>query len=180
MVAWINDDSSHVRQWDCVEPYSMADHLRDSMKRMGYSTVSSYGIWYKYQQGYTQPNTVISAGSRADSGVLESIRSLLHLPITFMQTINRFLYGPTPEERVRAWQAKLRQESRVLDREMRQVRPLTTNDRTRVLTSVFSWTLKLTRSGKPSSNSRRRAITSQRGSWRVRSCEVTNRRIDSQ
>jgi hypothetical protein len=80
-----------------------------------------------------------SAGSRADSdGVLESIQSLLHLPITFMQTINRFLYGPTPEERVRVWQAKLRQESRVLDREMRQVRPLATKDRTRVLTSVLA------------------------------------------
>ncbi|KAF5390635.1 hypothetical protein D9757_002754 [Collybiopsis confluens] len=38
-----------------------------------------------------------------------------------MQTINRFLYGPTPEERVRAWQAKLRQESRKLDRDMRQL-----------------------------------------------------------
>ncbi|PPQ94023.1 hypothetical protein CVT25_009871 [Psilocybe cyanescens] len=38
-----------------------------------------------------------------------------------MQTINRFLYGPTPEERVRAWQAKLRAESRQLDREMRQL-----------------------------------------------------------
>jgi charged multivesicular body protein 3 len=38
-----------------------------------------------------------------------------------MHTINRFLYGPTPEERVRAWQGKLRQESRVLDREMRQL-----------------------------------------------------------
>ncbi|KAI0005008.1 vacuolar sorting protein VPS24 [Russula compacta] len=38
-----------------------------------------------------------------------------------MQTINRFLYGPTPEDRVRAWQAKLRQESRVLDRETRQL-----------------------------------------------------------
>ena len=38
-----------------------------------------------------------------------------------MQSINRFLYGPTPEERVRAWQAKLRAESRQLDREMRQV-----------------------------------------------------------
>ncbi len=49
--------------------------------------------------------------------------SPLRLPISFMQTINRFLYGPTPEDRVRAWQAKLRQESRVLDREMRQVRP---------------------------------------------------------
>jgi len=38
-----------------------------------------------------------------------------------MQAINRFLYGPTPEEKVRAWQAKLRAESRLLDREMRQV-----------------------------------------------------------
>jgi charged multivesicular body protein 3 len=38
-----------------------------------------------------------------------------------MQSINRFLYGPSPEERVRAWQAKLRAESRQLEREMRQV-----------------------------------------------------------
>ncbi len=38
-----------------------------------------------------------------------------------MQSINRFLYGPTPEERVRQWQTKLRSESRQLDREMRQV-----------------------------------------------------------
>lgn len=38
-----------------------------------------------------------------------------------MQSINRFLYGPTPEEKVRAWQAKLRSEARQLDREMRQV-----------------------------------------------------------
>ncbi|KAK2466252.1 hypothetical protein APHAL10511_001894 [Amanita phalloides] len=36
-------------------------------------------------------------------------------------SINRFLYGPTPEERVRAWQTKLRAESRQLDREMRQL-----------------------------------------------------------
>ncbi len=50
----------------------------------------------------------------------------LHLLISFMQTINRFLYGPTPEDQVRAWQAKLRQESRMLDREMRQVWPLVT------------------------------------------------------
>ena len=41
---------------------------------------------------------------------------------TSMQSINRFLYGPTPEERVRTWQTKLRAESRNLDREMRQVR----------------------------------------------------------
>lgn len=38
-----------------------------------------------------------------------------------MQTINRFLYGPSAEEKVRAWQTKLRAEQRQLDREMRQV-----------------------------------------------------------
>ncbi|KAL4241968.1 Snf7 family protein [Abortiporus biennis] len=38
-----------------------------------------------------------------------------------MQSINRFLYGPTAEEKVRAWQGKLRAEQRVLDREMRQL-----------------------------------------------------------
>ena len=38
-----------------------------------------------------------------------------------MQSINRFLYGPTPEEKVRAWQSKIRAEQRQLDREMRQV-----------------------------------------------------------
>ncbi|KAI0318690.1 vacuolar sorting protein Vps24 [Amylostereum chailletii] len=38
-----------------------------------------------------------------------------------MQAVSRFLYGPTPEERVRAWQGKLRQEKRTLDREMRQL-----------------------------------------------------------
>ncbi|KII95136.1 hypothetical protein PLICRDRAFT_33971 [Plicaturopsis crispa FD-325 SS-3] len=38
-----------------------------------------------------------------------------------MQSINRFLYGPTPDEKIRAWQAKLRAESRQLDREMRQL-----------------------------------------------------------
>ncbi|KAG9317668.1 Snf7-domain-containing protein [Chiua virens] len=38
-----------------------------------------------------------------------------------MQSINRFLYGPTPEEKVRVWQGKLRAESRQLDREMRQL-----------------------------------------------------------
>lgn len=39
-----------------------------------------------------------------------------------MQTINRFLYGPTAEEKVRAWQGKLRSEQRTIEREMRQVR----------------------------------------------------------
>ena len=38
-----------------------------------------------------------------------------------MQSINRFLYGPTPEEKIRSWQGKIRGEQRQLDREMRQV-----------------------------------------------------------
>ncbi|KIK68093.1 hypothetical protein GYMLUDRAFT_36922 [Collybiopsis luxurians FD-317 M1] len=49
-----------------------------------------------------------------------------------MQTINRFLYGPTPEERVRAWQAKLRQETRKLDRDMRQLEAETAKARNSV------------------------------------------------
>jgi hypothetical protein len=44
------------------------------------------------------------------------------VPPLAMESINRFLYGPTPQERVRTWQQKLRQEQRVLDREVRQVR----------------------------------------------------------
>jgi len=35
--------------------------------------------------------------------------------------VNRWLYGPTPEERVRSWQQRLRQESRQLDREMGRI-----------------------------------------------------------
>ncbi|RSH89537.1 Vacuolar protein-sorting-associated protein 24 [Saitozyma podzolica] len=35
-----------------------------------------------------------------------------------MKSINRFLYGPTPEEKVRGWQQKLRQQERTLDREV--------------------------------------------------------------
>ncbi|KAH9844294.1 vacuolar sorting protein Vps24 [Rhodofomes roseus] len=49
-----------------------------------------------------------------------------------MQTINRLLYGPTPEERVRQWQTKLRQEQRVLDREMRQLDTATNKARATV------------------------------------------------
>ncbi|KAH7887693.1 vacuolar sorting protein Vps24 [Phlebopus sp. FC_14] len=49
-----------------------------------------------------------------------------------MQTINRFFYGPTPEERVRAWQSKLRAESRQLDRELRQLDAATAKARTTV------------------------------------------------
>lgn len=38
-----------------------------------------------------------------------------------MKSINRFLYGPTPEEKVRGWQQKLRQQERTLDREVLNV-----------------------------------------------------------
>jgi charged multivesicular body protein 3 len=54
-----------------------------------------------------------------------------------MQSINRFLYGPTPEDRVREWQTKLRRESRVLDREMRQVRPITASVRNSGINSLL-------------------------------------------
>lgn len=70
------------------------------------------------------PNTAltVAASQFGSFPCCELNHVLLRLPISFMQSINRFLYGPTPEDRVREWQAKLRRESRVLDREMRQVR----------------------------------------------------------
>ncbi|KAF8709157.1 hypothetical protein RHS03_02845, partial [Rhizoctonia solani] len=47
-----------------------------------------------------------------------------------MKSINRFLYGPTPEEKVRAWQQKLRTEQRQLDKEIRQLDTATAKART--------------------------------------------------
>ena len=41
-----------------------------------------------------------------------------------MQSLSRFLYGPSPEEKVRAWQRRLKGEQRHLEREIRQVRLL--------------------------------------------------------
>lgn len=38
-----------------------------------------------------------------------------------MKSINRFIYGPTPEEKVRDWQGKLRTQQRQLDREITNV-----------------------------------------------------------
>lgn len=38
-----------------------------------------------------------------------------------MQSVNRFLFGPSPEEKVKKWQQQLKQESRMLDREIRQL-----------------------------------------------------------
>lgn len=38
-----------------------------------------------------------------------------------MKSISRYIYGPTPEEKVRDWQAKLRTQQRQLDREITNV-----------------------------------------------------------
>ncbi|EIW73238.1 hypothetical protein TREMEDRAFT_26022 [Tremella mesenterica DSM 1558] len=38
-----------------------------------------------------------------------------------MKSINRFLYGPSPEEKVREWQSKLRTQQRQLDREIQNL-----------------------------------------------------------
>lgn len=36
-----------------------------------------------------------------------------------MESVKRFVYGPTPQERVKEWQSQIRKESRMLDREIR-------------------------------------------------------------
>ncbi|GAA5928307.1 ESCRT-III subunit protein VPS24 [Sporobolomyces koalae] len=38
-----------------------------------------------------------------------------------MQAINRFIWGPTPQEKVRKWQSQLKSQSRALDREIHQL-----------------------------------------------------------
>ncbi|KDE06578.1 hypothetical protein MVLG_03074 [Microbotryum lychnidis-dioicae p1A1 Lamole] len=38
-----------------------------------------------------------------------------------MQAVNRLIFGPSPEEKVRKWQQQLKQQSRSLDREIRQL-----------------------------------------------------------
>ncbi|CAH7674843.1 Snf7-domain-containing protein [Phakopsora pachyrhizi] len=38
-----------------------------------------------------------------------------------METFNRFLYGPTPEEKVKKWQSKIRTEERQMDRDIRSI-----------------------------------------------------------
>lgn len=40
-----------------------------------------------------------------------------------MKSLNKWIYGPTPEEKVRGWQQKLRQQERQLDREIMNVSP---------------------------------------------------------
>lgn len=57
-----------------------------------------------------------------------------------MQTITRYIYGPTPEEKVRNWQAKLRSEQRVLERDMRQARAtLTANSSVLTMVILARW-----------------------------------------
>ncbi|GAA5910722.1 ESCRT-III subunit protein VPS24 [Sporobolomyces salmoneus] len=43
-----------------------------------------------------------------------------------MQSLNRLIWGPTPQEKVRKWQTQLKSQSRVLDREIHQL-DLSTN-----------------------------------------------------
>lgn len=38
-----------------------------------------------------------------------------------LASLSKFVYGPSPEERVKAWQTQLKKESRMLDREVRQL-----------------------------------------------------------
>lgn len=38
-----------------------------------------------------------------------------------MKSINKWIYGPTPEEKVREWRRKLRQNQREVDREITNV-----------------------------------------------------------
>lgn len=38
-----------------------------------------------------------------------------------MQSINRMIWGPTPQEKVRKWQSQLKREQRMLDREVHQL-----------------------------------------------------------
>lgn len=38
-----------------------------------------------------------------------------------MQSINRLIWGPTPQEKVRKWQTQLKREQRMLDREVHQL-----------------------------------------------------------
>ncbi|WWC85415.1 uncharacterized protein L201_000278 [Kwoniella dendrophila CBS 6074] len=46
-----------------------------------------------------------------------------------MKSINRWIYGPTPEEKVRNWQGKLRQQERQLDREIRNLEVATSKSK---------------------------------------------------
>lgn len=49
------------------------------------------------------------------------LNRISYLITSQMQSVNRFLFGPTPEEKVKKWQQQLKQESRALDREIRQL-----------------------------------------------------------
>ncbi|ODN73877.1 hypothetical protein L202_07394 [Cryptococcus amylolentus CBS 6039] len=46
-----------------------------------------------------------------------------------MKSINKWIYGPTPEEKVKAWQGKLRTQERQLDREIRNLEVATQKSR---------------------------------------------------
>jgi septal ring factor EnvC (AmiA/AmiB activator) len=47
-------------------------------------------------------------------------------------SISKLIYGPTPEERVKAWQTQLKKETRMLDREIRQLDSALSKTRTQL------------------------------------------------
>jgi len=94
-----------------------------------------------------------------------------------MESINRFLYGPTPQERVRSWHQKLRQEQRVVDREIRQVRGRWTAKTAEALSCEASWKPPREKHGSSSSSWLARETARMQRLWRGRSYAVTSRRI---
>lgn len=61
------------------------------------------------------------AGTALKPAESQIVISLARTRLSNMQSVNRFLFGPTPEERVKKWQQQLKTESRALDREIRQL-----------------------------------------------------------
>lgn len=59
--------------------------------------------------------------SSAPLSLLHSNPFLNQKKHSIMQSVNRFFFGPTPDEKVKKWQQDLRSESRKLDREIRQL-----------------------------------------------------------
>lgn len=74
----------------------------------------------RHRHHLSHPNQPIQL-SRAPLGP-RPIPRLARSPLAMLPTsVNRFLFGPTAEERVKKWQQQLKTEGRMLDREIRQL-----------------------------------------------------------
>ncbi len=104
--------------WSLPDPISTSDHAGSQWTHE--IATASANIIMSEMMGVGRKTWWLYSASHLR--VADSVAAVL-LHLHSMQSINRFLYGPTPEERVRKWQANLRAEQRRLDREMRQVRP---------------------------------------------------------